>query len=181
MNAFRLALLLVTGGLWTSMGTAQNATGPVTGTPATASAAARGPTLKAALDAAHAAVKTCQGLSQKVAVTVIDSAAATKVLLASDGASTRGVQSSTNKAVTALTFGATTSELAHRAESDPELAAKLNANPGFNTHAGGVVIRIDGELVGALGVGGAKGSEKDEACALAAIKKIRPSEVFQGE
>jgi uncharacterized protein GlcG (DUF336 family) len=149
---------------------AQNATAP----------AARGPTLKAVLDAAHAAVKTCEGLSQKIAVTVIDSAGVTKVLLASDGASARGVQSSTNKAATALTFGAATSELAHRAESDTELAAKLNLNPNFNSHAGGVLVRIDGELVGAIGAGGAKGSEKDEVCALAALKRI-PKRIFKGE
>jgi uncharacterized protein GlcG (DUF336 family) len=179
MHVFRLALLLVTGGLWTGIGMAQSATEPAAGTPA-AALAARGPTLKAALDAARAAVETCEGLSQKVAVTVVDSAGITKLLLASDGASTRGVQSSTNKAVTALTFDAATSELAHRAESDPELAAKFNANPGFNTHAGGVVIRIDGEVIGAIGVGGAKGSEKDEACALAALKRI-PKRIYKGE
>jgi uncharacterized protein GlcG (DUF336 family) len=165
-----MALLLVTGGLWTNMGMAQSVVAAA-GAPA-AVPAARGPTLKAALNAAQTAVKTCEGLSQKVAVTVVDSAGTTKLLLAGDGASGRGVLSSTNKAVTALTFSAATSELGHRAESDPDLAAKLNSNPNFNSHAGGVLIRIGDEVIGAIGVGGAKGSEKDEACALAALKRI---------
>jgi uncharacterized protein GlcG (DUF336 family) len=178
MQVFRLALLVAGSGLWTGVGMAENATGPAPGV--TAKAAARGPALKAALDAAHEAVETCERLSQKIAVTVIDSAGVTKVLVASDGTSARGVQSSTNKAVTALTFLAATSELGHRAESNAELAAKLTANPNFNTHAGGVLIRINDELIGAVGVGGARGSEIDEACALAALKKIRQSGVYEG-
>ena len=88
-----------------------------TGSPATPGTApvpvpaAPGPSLEAALAAAQVAIQTCKGLDQKVGVTVLDSAGIPKVVLASDGASPRGVQSSTNKALTSLAFKATTGEL----------------------------------------------------------------------
>src|ERR1700719_624652 len=66
--------------------------------------AARGPSLKLALEAAQKALDTCKGLDQKIGVTVVDSSGVLKVVLATDGASTRGVASSTNKALTALAF-----------------------------------------------------------------------------
>jgi uncharacterized protein GlcG (DUF336 family) len=135
--------------------------------------AARGPSLKLALEAAQKAVDTCKGLDQKVGVTVVDSAGVLKVVLATDGASTRGVASSTNKALTALAFTAPTSELGEKIKSDPTLAEKIAANPNYNTRAGGVLLKVGDDVIGAIGVGGAKGSEKDEACALAGLEKVR--------
>lgn len=118
-------------------------------------------------------VEACKGIEQNVGVSVVDSAGVLKVLLAADGASPRGVQSSTNKAVTALTFSSSTGKLGEQAKSDKGLADKLAANPGFNARAGGVPIQVRGETIGAIGVGGARGSEKDEACAIAGIEKVQ--------
>ncbi|MBI4986077.1 MAG: heme-binding protein [Rhodocyclales bacterium] len=135
--------------------------------------AARGPALELALEAARVAVDTCKGLEQKIGVSVVDSAGVLKVLLATDGASPRGVQSSTNKAVTALTFKTASSQLGEQAKTDKELADKLAANTNYNARAGGVLLKVNNEVIGAIGVGGARGSEKDEACALAGIEKIQ--------
>jgi uncharacterized protein GlcG (DUF336 family) len=135
--------------------------------------AARGPSLKLALEAAEKALDTCKGLDQKIGVTVVDSAGVLKVVLATDGASTRGVASSTNKALTALAFTAATSELGEKIKTDTALAGKVAANTNYNTHAGGVLLKVGEDVVGAIGVGGAKGSEKDEACAVAGLKKIK--------
>ena len=95
-----------------------------------------------------------------------------KVLLAKDGTSARGVQSSTYKAVTALTFGEATSRLGELAKTDRGLADRLGGNPNYNSRAGGVLLRVNGEVIGAIGVGGARGSENDEACALAGIEAV---------
>jgi len=180
MAVIRMATILTASSLLTSLGSAQTPAGPAAMAQASAPVpAARGPSLKAALDA-RAALKTCQALSQKVAVTVVDSAGVAKAVLASDGASSRGVASSTNKAVTALTFNLATSELVAKSAADPALAAKLTANPSFNSHAGGLLIRLDNEVVGAIGVGGAKGSENDEACAKAGLSKITRKGVLRG-
>jgi uncharacterized protein GlcG (DUF336 family) len=135
--------------------------------------AARGPSLQAALQAAQLAIETCQALQQNVAVTVLDSAGVPKIVLASDGAHSRGVQSSTNKALTALAFKSPTSELGEKSKADPQLAARLSANPVYNTRAGGLVIQQGSDVLGAIGVGGAKGSEKDEACARKGLEKLQ--------
>jgi len=106
-------------------------------------------------------------------VSVLDSGSVLKVLLASDGASSRGVQSSQNKAITALAFGTSSSKVADVVKADSKLSEKLAANPNFNTRAGAVLIKVGDEVIGAIGVGGARGSEKDEACAVAGLNAIQ--------
>ena len=147
------------------------------GIPAAAGAgpppAARGPSLKLSLEAAQKALATCKGLDQKIGVTVVDSAGVLKVVLATDGASPRGITSSTNKALTALAFTTATSELGEKIKTDTALAEKVAANGNYNTRAGGVLLKVGDDVIGAIGVGGAKGSEKDEACAIAGLQKIQ--------
>lgn len=135
--------------------------------------AARSPALALALEAAQVAIETCTAKEQKIGVSVVDSAGVLKALLATDGASPRGVQSSTNKAKTALEFKAPTSQLAEQIKTDKALADKIAANPNWNARAGGVLLKVNEEVIGAIGVGGAIGSEKDEECALAGIQKIQ--------
>ncbi|HEX2583643.1 MAG TPA: heme-binding protein [Steroidobacteraceae bacterium] len=147
--------------------TASNSSAPAAPVPP-----ARGPSLDAALQAARVAIDTCAAIDQKIGVSVVDSVGIVKVSLAADGASARGVQSSTNKAITALTFKAATSELGEKVKTDSALAEQVNANTNFNVRAGGVVLKAGNEVIGAIGVGGARGSEKDEQCALAAIAKV---------
>jgi uncharacterized protein GlcG (DUF336 family) len=150
-----------------------NSIGTVAGGPNPPAPAARGPSLDLALEAARTAVETCKGLDQKVGVTVVDSAGVLKVFLATDGASVRGVASSTNKALTSLAFGAATSELGEKIKTDSLLAEKISANQNYNTHAGGLLLKVGSDVIGAIGVGGAKGSEKDESCASAGLQKIQ--------
>lgn len=134
---------------------------------------ARGPATALALEAAQIAINVCKEKGFNVAVTIVDSAGVQKVLLAGDGAHARGVQSSTNKAVTALTFKQPTSRIAEAIKTDQDLAAKIAENPSFAPRAGGVLLSVGNEIIGAIGVGGARGSENDEACALAAIDKVQ--------
>jgi uncharacterized protein GlcG (DUF336 family) len=134
--------------------------------------AAPGPSLEVSLEAAQLAVKTCKGLDQDIGVSIVDSAGIPKVVLAADGASSRGVQSSTNKALTALAFKLATSALGEKIKTDSNLAARVAANPTYNKNAGGLLITHGADIIGAVGVGGAKGSEKDEACAKAALDKL---------
>jgi uncharacterized protein GlcG (DUF336 family) len=134
---------------------------------------ARGPSLELALEAAKLAIETCTAREQKIGVTVIDSGGVQRVLLATDGASPRGVASSTNKALTALNFKAATSQLNEQIKTDKTLADAIAANSSFNSRAGGVLIKVGDEIIGAIGVGGARGSEVDEACALAGLEKVQ--------
>jgi uncharacterized protein GlcG (DUF336 family) len=134
--------------------------------------AAKGPALDLAIEAAKIAIETCKADGgQKIGVSVIDSAGILKVLLAADGTSPRGVQSSTVKAFTALTFKSSTSAVSEQAKTDASLSEKVTNNPTYNVRPGGVLIKVGEEIIGAIGVGGGR---TDEACAVAGLQKIQP-------
>ena len=134
---------------------------------------ARGVPLELALEAAKVAVDTCKGLDQKVGVSVLDSAGEIRLVLAADGAANRGVQNSALKAKAALAFEIPSGQVADRAKTDAAIASRLAANPTWLARAGAVPVRVGDTLIGAIGVGGARGSEKDEACAVAGLDKVR--------
>ena len=135
---------------------------------------ARGPALALALEAANVAIKTCADRDQKIGVAVLDSAGGVKVLLGADGASARGVLSGNTKAFTALQFKAPTSLLQEQVKTDKALADKVAADPTkFNARAGAVLIKVGDEIIGAIGVGGARGSDVDEACAVAGLQVVQ--------
>jgi uncharacterized protein GlcG (DUF336 family) len=136
-------------------------------------APARGPTLEAALGAARVALDSCKAKGFAVSVSIVDAAGVPKLLLASDGAAPRGVRSSTNKALTALAFKDSTSRLGTRSQTDKPLAEALAADVNYTTRAGGMVITVDGDIIGAIGVGGAHPSEVDESCALSGLESIK--------
>jgi uncharacterized protein GlcG (DUF336 family) len=117
---------------------------------------ARGPSLELALEAAQATLADCTARGHRIGVSVVDSAGVVKVTLGADGVSSRGVQSSNNKAVTAVTF-----------------KLRVAASTNFNARAGAVLLQVNGETIGAIGVGGARGSENDEACAVTGVQKIQ--------
>ncbi len=134
---------------------------------------ARGLPLDLALEAARAAIDTCKSLDQKVGVSVLDSAGELRLLLAADGAATRGVQNSALKAKAALAFNIPSGQLAERVKTDKEAADRLAANPTWLARAGAIPVSVGGTLIGAIGVGGARGSEKDEACAIAGLERVK--------
>jgi uncharacterized protein GlcG (DUF336 family) len=137
------------------------------------------------VEAAQVAIDTCKRLKASVAVSVIDSAGVLKLMLAGDGAFARAISSSTMKAVTARDFGMPISELAEKIKTDQELAERVRANrEKYFAGAGGMPLRVGGELIGAIGVGGAigegrdpsypdpKAPNRDEICAKAAIDAV---------
>jgi len=134
---------------------------------------ARGLPLELALEAAKAAVDTCKGIDQKVAVSVLDSSGELRLLLAADGTPSRSVQNSGLKAKAALAFNIPSGQVAERVKTDKDVADRLAANPTWLARAGAVPVSVGGTVIGAIGVGGARGSEKDEACAVAGLDKVK--------
>jgi len=134
---------------------------------------ARGPVLELALEAARVAVQNCTERNQRIGVSVLDSAGVAKVVLGADGVSARGVASSTAKALTALQFKAATSALAEQVKTDKALADSIAANTSLNARAGGILVKVGDEIIGAIGVGGARGSDVDEACAVAGLQAVQ--------
>jgi uncharacterized protein GlcG (DUF336 family) len=53
-----------------------------------------------------------------------------------------------------------------------DIRPELNHIDGLIVMEGGLPIRAAGSLIGAVGVSGAPGGEKDAACAAAALKKL---------
>lgn len=151
-----------------------NAQAPAASAPQTPAAPpARGLPLELALEAAKAAVETCKSQDQKVGVSVLDSSGEVRLVLAADGAAYRGVQNSALKAKAALAFQIPSGQVAERARTDAAVATRLAANPSWLARAGAVPVSVGGTLIGAIGVGGARGSDKDEACAVAGLEKVR--------
>jgi uncharacterized protein GlcG (DUF336 family) len=143
------------------------------GARAPAAPPARGPELALALEAASTAVKVCSEKAQKIGVTVLDSAGVIKVVLATDGASARGVSSGNAKALTALQFKTASSVLQEQVKTDTALAEKIAADSKLNARAGAVLIKVGDEIIGAIGVGGARGSNVDEECAVAGLQVVQ--------
>jgi uncharacterized protein GlcG (DUF336 family) len=134
---------------------------------------ARGPALDLAVEAAQAAIEAGKAADQKVAVSVIDSAGVLKAVLVSDGVGPRAVQNSNFKAQAALAFKKTSGELAEQIKTDKTLAQQIAANPNYFPRAGAILITVNGEIIGAIGVGGARGGDKDEQYALAGLQRVQ--------
>lgn len=125
-----------------------------------------------ALEAAQAALKTCRDNGFQVAVAVVDRFGQPQVMLRDRFAGRLAADTATSKAYTALSFRAATSDLAKSIRSG-QLETGLAQLPHVAMLAGGLMIEAGGTLLGGIGVAGAPGGDKDEACAKAGIETIR--------
>ena len=135
------------------------------------------PALDRALAGAQAAIAACaaQGWPH-VAVTVLDSGGEMKAMLSADGTPPGpAVPRSAMKAATALAYRIPSGEVQKRAAADQALAAAVAADPKLLPRAGGEPIVIAGTFLGAIGVSGAPGADKDDLCALAGLAAISRS------
>ena len=115
---------------------------------------------------ADATLKHCTG-----ALSVLDRGGNVLVAMRPEGVGPHNLLASQRKAWTALSSKTPTRLFAERARSNPE-ASNLNSIPELLLLGGGVPLFTEGELVGAMGVAGAGGSEQDEACVLKAAEQI---------
>ena len=134
---------------------------------------ARGPALALAVEGAMAAIQACAANGYKVTAVVLDSSGAQRVVLANDGAPGMTAQVGTRKAFTAVTFKTSSGAVGERAKTDKALADRIAADPRLITWAGAQPLMAGSELIGALGVSGAPGGDKDDACTSAGIAKIK--------
>jgi uncharacterized protein GlcG (DUF336 family) len=125
-----------------------------------------------ALEAAQAALKQCRADGFQVAVAVVDRFGQPQVMLRDRYAGLPAADTATSKAYTALSFHAATSDLAKSIKSGT-MDSGLARLPHVAMLAGGLVIEAGGTLLGGIGVSGAPGGDKDEACARAGLDAIR--------
>jgi len=128
--------------------------------------------LKLAQQAADTAIAKCRAGGYRVSVAVVARGGATKVLVRDDGAGPHTVSSSTGKAFAAASLGRPTAGFADLIAKKPALAGLRDMDRRLVLLGGGLPIRIDGVLVGGIGVGGAPGGHLDEACAKAGLGSI---------
>lgn len=125
-----------------------------------------------AMEAASETVSACAKQGYQETALVLDADGATIVALRGDGAGVHTLDSARDKAYTAVSFKNDTIHLAERAKGEDSIAplAKL---PHVMFFGGGVVIKLGGETIGAIGAAGAPGGKLDDACARAGLEKIR--------
>jgi uncharacterized protein GlcG (DUF336 family) len=125
-----------------------------------------------ALEAAQAAMKQCRADGFQIAVAVVDRSGQPQVMLRDRFAGLPAADAATRKAYTALGFHAATSDLAKSIKSGARDSG-LALLPGVAMLGGGLVVEAGGTVLGGIGVSGAPGGDKDEACAKAGLDAIR--------
>jgi uncharacterized protein GlcG (DUF336 family) len=108
---------------------------------------------------------------------VLDVSGVVKLQAKGDHSTIHTRDSSFRKAYTVVTLGPifhfdASSAFAELAAKNPAGQA-ISSLPDILPLAGGVAIKAGDEIVAALGVGGAPGGDKDEACARAGVARIQ--------
>ncbi|WP_225025826.1 GlcG/HbpS family heme-binding protein [Pseudomonas aeruginosa] len=131
-----------------------------------------------AQDLAAEAIRVCTSEGYAVAVTVVDPSGHQQVVIRGDKAPLQTLSVSYRKAYTAFSYGMTfdkntTSDLIAAKVTGPS-DGSLATVPQVLFIPGGVTLRkADNTVIGGIGVSGAPGGDKDEQCALEAVKKYK--------
>jgi uncharacterized protein GlcG (DUF336 family) len=120
------------------------------------------------VDAALAKAKEL-GVTENVAI--VDDGGNLKAFGRMDGAPILSIQMAQNKAYTAL-FGVSTQEFFDFIQGDPSLLAGIPTLARVAAWGGGFPIKVNGEVVGAIGLSGAPAVENDVDCAKAALALV---------
>jgi uncharacterized protein GlcG (DUF336 family) len=125
-----------------------------------------------AFDLARATLNKCRKDGYQVAVAVLDRFGQPLVVLRDRFAPAAAIRIARGKAWTAVTFTRDTGDFV-KGIKDGTLSAGLANQPNVTPLVGGLVIQAGGSLLGAVGVAGAPGGDKDEACAKAGLDSVR--------
>src|ERR1700758_4567187 len=106
------------------------------------------------------------GVSENVAI--LDDGGNLKAFSRMDGASMPTIEIAQKKAYTAL-FGVSTQDFFNFIQGDPSLLAGVPTLSRVAAWGGGFPIKLNGEVVGAIGVSGAPAVQNDVDCASAAL------------
>jgi uncharacterized protein GlcG (DUF336 family) len=118
-----------------------------------------------------AAVAKARELGVNENVAILDDGGNLKAFGRMDGAPILAIGIAQNKAYTAL-LGVSTQDLFNFIQSDPSLLAGMPTIPRLAAWGGGFPIKVNGEVVGAIGVSGAPVVQNDVDCARAALALV---------
>lgn len=118
-----------------------------------------------------AAVAKANSLGVPQNIAILDDGGNLKAFCRMDGAPILSIEIAQNKAYTAL-FGFPTQDFFNFIQGDPSLLAGIPQLPRVAAYGGGFPIKIDGAIVGAIGVSGGT-VQNDVDCAQAALSLVK--------
>lgn len=118
-------------------------------------------------------VERCRADGFRVSVTVVDASGLMKAFVRDEGTGPHTIDLSRRKAYTALTFASRfETSLAFATARGSTLGSPMPNVEGTVGVGGGVPVKVGEVAIGAVGVSGAVGGDKDEICAKAGIAKV---------
>ncbi len=121
-----------------------------------------------AFEAVNEAVAACARQGYSETAVLVDSDGVRQAVLRGDRAGAHTLDSAYYKAYTAASFKSDTSALVERSKTAP-IAPLLAKLPDLLLFGGGLVIKLDDEVIGAIGAAGAPGADLDDGCAKAGL------------
>ena len=116
----------------------------------------------------NAAVRKAKELGVSENVVILDDGGNLKAFSRMDGAPILCIEMAQNKAYTAL-LGVSTQDFFDFIQRDPSLLAGIPTLSRVAAWGGGFPIKVDEEIVGAIGISGAPAVQNDVDCAKAAL------------
>jgi uncharacterized protein GlcG (DUF336 family) len=126
--------------------------------------------MELAAELVRAAVTACRARGWQVSAVVVDRAGIPQAMLRDTLANRFTIQIAQDKANAVILSGVKSSDFRRNRQ---DIRQEMDQVDGILVLDGGVPIRAAGSLVGALGVSGAPGGDKDESCAAAAVKGVQ--------
>jgi len=127
----------------------------------------------------NAAVAKARELGVSENVAILDDGGNLKAFTRMDEAPIPTIEIAQNKAYTAL-FGVSTHEFFNFIQGDPSLLAGLPTLARVAAWGGGFPIKVDGEIVGAIGLSGAPTVQNDVDCGSAALAVVSDAVPIDG-
>lgn len=131
---------------------------------------------EAAHRAAEAAVRHAESLGVRINVGVTDATGNLMAFLRMPGAFPQSSQIAIDKAYTAGGFGFPTAQWMSVFGEDEGMKLGFSAQPRLIVFGGGLPLRVEGQLVGGIGVSGASAAQ-DAECARAGLRAIGADEI----
>ncbi len=126
--------------------------------------------MEMAHDIARSAVQACRDKGYQVTAVVVDRNGFDQMVMRDTLAPRFTLQIARDKANAVILSGV---ESGIFRENRQDIREEMNSVDGILVLEGGIPVRAAGSLVGAVGVSGAPGGDKDAVCAKAGVEKVR--------
>ncbi|MGD8852813.1 MAG: heme-binding protein [Gammaproteobacteria bacterium] len=130
-----------------------------------------------ALEVAQATLMACRGAGYQVSVAVVDRSGVIQVMVRDQLAGVHTLDAARRKAWTAASFKANTGSIAQATRPGSGQSGARFVSDVMMV-AGGVPLYAEGVVVGAVGVSGAPGADRDQKCATAGASTLEEKLLF---